>query len=260
VTCSNAGDSDQSSETIEQDTVRCYPLDKEACECPGGRSGQRQCNTAGTQWSSCICSGLSPGSVDSDGAPSGGADSGVVESDASAAPSASIDASPQPNSAPVRSAACESVDSVTSVNARRDRRGTLRIVERHDASGQAFEAVVDATFADYSQDTSGDKEGVPLGANCLGFVGGRTTESARHCEYTKTSCQSDKDCASGVACRTTDRLDAGSVSITGLVGGKVALDRSEKGYLALDGTRLGFRRGQDWREHPACKAELAVSV
>ncbi|MBW2735114.1 MAG: hypothetical protein JRH20_22255 [Deltaproteobacteria bacterium] len=139
-----------------------------------------------------------------------------VSGDGPEAPSADAAPAPKPDlGPPALPASCVDGKAIDLSDPRVDRRSNVLILERHFADGSPTEHELIATFDDYSLYKGTPAAVETFGVNCVGIVGRAFVEGDKHCEYKTTSCTSDADCADGVSCRETDRLDASSVSFTG---------------------------------------------
>lgn len=123
-----------------------------------------------------------------------------------------------------------------------DRRGSIKLLERHYADGSATTTVVGAKFGDFSQSTAESQGGLAMSDACVG-LSGQPVRSDKHCEYTATACEDNSDCVSGVDCREYDRLDVGGVRVSGLSGGTIDLDHQGFGTFTKAGLSQLFGDG-----------------
>ncbi|MFH1810114.1 MAG: hypothetical protein ABIJ09_15310 [Pseudomonadota bacterium] len=114
------------------------------------------------------------------------------------------------------------------------RRGQVKLIEIHHADGSATTTVVGAKFADFSLYTGSSQQGIELSPTCIGLTG-QPVRSDMHCEYTTQTCEQNSDCAAGVDCRESDRLDVASVHIAGLAAGAIDLDQQGLGSFIKAG-------------------------
>lgn len=118
------------------------------------------------------------------------------------------------------------------------RRGQVKLIERFYADGSQSTTTVGAKFLDFGQYNGGSQQGIELSVSCVGLTG-IPSRSDMHCEYTDTACSSNADCAEGVDCRETDRLDVAAVRVEGLLDGAIDMDQQGVGSFVKAGlTRL----------------------
>lgn len=119
-------------------------------------------------------------------------------------------------------------DEVTDSTDEPVRLGLIKLLEQHHADNSQVTTVIGAVFADMSMNTSESQGAVQLSGTCVG-LSGVPVVSARHCEYTATTCQGNEDCAEGVDCVKFDRLEVAGVRVTGLAEGDMDMEASGVG-------------------------------
>jgi len=181
------------------------------------------------------------GSNDSGNSRDTGIDDTTIESDAGWADSAGHDTSATDGAqvdTGVEPANCvdEAEVDLGALERKQSRSGWMVLRERFRHDTTRLEALVQATFRDYSQYNGTPGQEVAINSHCVGYVG-EPTPSDRHCEYTETPCDGDGDCEAGVSCRDFDRLSVNGVRFDGVVGydDGLDLDRVERGFYEKTG-------------------------